>query len=108
MSLITFKNVQAYVAGNKGNPAIIILQEWWGLNEQIKSVANKFAAAGFQVAAPDLYHGKIAKTANEANHLMSELDFPAAVNECDTWVEYLKSERGARKVGVTGFCMGNY
>ncbi len=48
----------------------------------------------------------VAKDANEANHLMSGLDFKAAVDEVRQWVEYLVKERGASAVGVTGFCMG--
>lgn len=105
MSLVTFKNVSAYVAGSSG-PGIILLQEWWGLNEQIKRISDKFAAEGFIVCAPDLYHGKVAKDANEANHYMSGLDFQAAVDECGVWQEYLTKEKKCQKVGVTGFCMG--
>ena len=106
MSLIQHKNISGYLTGQQGRPAIIVIQEWWGLAGHIKSTADKLATSGFQCIAPDLYHGKIAKDANEANHLMSGLDFKAAVAEVKTWVDYLKEHRGASKVGVVGFCMG--
>ena len=109
MSLITFENVQAYVAvphGPQPTKAILLLSEWWGLNQQIKGLSDRFAAQGFIVVAPDLYHGKVTEDADEANHLMSGLDFKAAVAECDVWMRYLKESKGITKVGVMGFCMG--
>lgn len=106
MSVVTFRNLQAYVVGKVGQPAIFLVHEWWGLNEQMKGLADRFAARGFQVATPDLYHGKVASDANEANHLMSGLDFKAAVDELAVWAKYLKEERKAPAVGVAGTCMG--
>jgi carboxymethylenebutenolidase len=87
------------------NRAIILLQEWWGLNEQIKGLSERFAEHGYTVVAPDLYHGKVAAESSEANHLMAGLDFNAAVNEVSLWIDYLH-EQGCQRVGVTGFCMG--
>ena len=110
MSIVKYQNVEAYVAAPQGQAstkAIVLLSEWWGLNEQIKKLSDRFAAQGFVVATPDLYHGKVAKDANEANHLMSGLDFKAAVKEAGIWIQYLKQEKKCKKVGVTGFCMGN-
>ena len=87
-------------------PGIVVIQEWWGLNDQIKGVADTLAAGGYRALVPDLYRGKVALEANEAEHLMSELDFAdAAGQDVRGAVEHLKAS-GSAKVGVTGFCMG--
>jgi carboxymethylenebutenolidase len=87
-------------------PAIVVIQEWWGLNDQIKAVADKLAVAGYQVLVPDLYRGKLALEENEAEHLMHGLNFgDAASQDIRGAVQYL-NELGSKKVGVTGFCMG--
>jgi len=87
-------------------PGIVVIQEWWGLNDQIKGVADKLAAAGYRALVPDLYRGKVALAANEAEHLMNDLNFgDAAGQDVRGAVQYLKAS-GSRKAGVTGFCMG--
>ena len=87
-------------------PAVIVVQEWWGLNEEHIKKAQKIAESGkLRVLVPDLYKGKIGVEAEEANHLMSELDFPTAIQEICTAAQWLK-HTGAPAVGVTGFCMG--
>jgi len=89
-----------------GAPGIVVIQEWWGLNDQIKGVADKLAAAGYRALVPDLYRGKVALAANEAQHLMTGLDFgDAAGQDVRGAVRHLKAT-GSAKVGVTGFCMG--
>jgi carboxymethylenebutenolidase len=95
----------AYLTGDAGKLAIILLQEWWGLNDHIKAMADKYAAEGFQVLAPDLYHGRITKDADEASHMMNGLDFPGAVHQdIQAALDYLKAS--APKTGITGYCMG--
>ena len=92
-------------AGGSQAPGIVVIQEWWGLNDQIKGVANKLAGAGYRALVPDLYRGKVTLEAQEAQHLMSNLNFgDAAGQDIRGAVQYLK-ESSAR-VGVTGFCMG--
>jgi carboxymethylenebutenolidase len=89
-----------------GAPGIVVIQEWWGLNDQIKGVADKLAKAGYRALVPDLYRGKIALAANEAEHLMNSLNFgDAAGQDVRGAVQHLKSS-GSAKAGVTGFCMG--
>ena len=98
------KSVNAYLAGSKG-PGIVVIQEWWGMNDQIKGVADKLAAAGYRALVPDLYRGKVAVEAKEAEHLMTGLDFgEAAGQDIRGAVQFLKKD--SSKVGVTGFCMG--
>jgi carboxymethylenebutenolidase len=93
-------------AQGRNVPGIVVIQEWWGLNDQIKGVADKLAAAGYRALVPDLYRGKVALEAHEAEHLMKGLNFgDAAGQDLRGAVQYLKSS-GSAKVAVTGFCMG--
>src|SRR5262252_1816036 len=88
-------------------PAVVLIQEWWGLNDHIRSLADRLANEGFLVVAPDLFHGKTTKDAGEAAKLMTELDKPKAVKEIAAAVHYLaKHERSNGNVGVIGFCLG--
>jgi len=103
------KSVAGYLAepaGATAAPGVVVIQEWWGLNDQIKGVADKMAAAGYRALVPDLYRGKVALEANEAQHLMTGLNFgDAAGQDVRGAVQYLKGS-GSVKAGVTGFCMG--
>jgi carboxymethylenebutenolidase len=103
------KSVNGYLAepqGGSNAPAMVVIQEWWGLQDQIKGVADKLAKQGYRALVPDLYRGKVALEANEAKHLMEGLDFgDAAGQDIRGAVQYLKKS-GSGKVGVTGFCMG--
>ncbi len=98
--------VQGYLATCPGaTGAVVVIQEWWGLNDQIRGVADRIAAAGYTALVPDLYRGKSTVEAEEAHHLMSGLDFgQAASQDVRGAVQHLKQTHA--KVGVTGFCMG--
>ena len=88
--------------------AVVVIQEWWGLNDQIRGVAQRYARAGFTALVPDLYRGKSTVEAEEAHHLMTGLDFGAAASQdVRGAVQYLKGLKlGSGKVGVTGYGMG--
>jgi len=87
-------------------PGIVVIQEWWGLDDEVKSVADRLAKAGYRALVPDLYRGKLALEAKEAEHLMGDLNFgDAAGQDIRGAVQYLKAT-GSKKVAVTGFCMG--
>jgi carboxymethylenebutenolidase len=92
--------------GSGANGAgIVVIQEWWGLNDQIKGVADRLAADGYRVLVPDLYRGQVGLDAKEAEHLMNNLNFAdAAAQDIRGAVLHLKN--ASPKVGVTGFCMG--
>ncbi len=98
--------VQGYLAPSPGaTSAVVVIQEWWGLNDQIRGVADRVAAAGFTALVPDLYRGKSTVEAEEAHHLMSALNFgDAASQDVRGALQHLKASHA--KVGVTGFCMG--
>lgn len=92
------------IAG-QGRPGIVVIQEWWGLNDQICGVADRFARAGYNALAPDLYKGRVTQVPDEANHLMTGLDFPGATHQ-DLRGATLHLKGQSPKVAVMGFCMG--
>jgi len=98
---------QGYLAeaGRYAQNAIILLQEWWGLNKSICVIAETFATQGFAVLAVDIYRGKVADSRETAGHLMGGLDFGSAVQDILAAARALK-EKGYKKIGITGFCMG--
>ena len=113
MSEVTFKrpdgkDCRGFLVEPKAGasaPGIVVLQEWWGLNDQIKGVAARYASLGFRALIPDLYRGKVGLNAKEAEHLMNGLNFgDAAGQDVRGAVQHLK--KTSKKVGVTGYCMG--
>src|SRR5688572_24273952 len=98
----------AYLSSEKlrpGAPGLVVIQEWWGLNEQIRKTADRFAKAGYRAIVPDLYRGKRASSADEASHMMQHLNFlEAADQDIQGCVTFLRES--SPRVGVTGFCMG--
>src|SRR5580698_10622673 len=88
------KKMDGYLAEPKspgGAPGIVVNQEWWGVNAQIRGVAERLAAAGYRALVPDLYRGKTTVEAEEAHHLMSGLNFAdAASQDIRGAVQYLK------------------
>jgi len=101
----TVSGYLAEPANAAGAPGVVVIQEWWGLNDQIRGVAERLALAGYRALVPDLYRGKSTVEAEEAHHLMTGLNFAeAASQDIAGAVHWLKS--GSAKVGVTGFCMG--
>lgn len=88
-------------------PAVILIHEWWGLNDQIKAVAAELAAMGYLALAVDLYGGKVAKTPDEAKAFMGDLDPEIAKETMVGWVDYLKKhERSNGKIATLGWCFG--
>ncbi len=104
----TLTGYLARPAGEGPWPAVIVIQEWWGLNEHIQDVTRRLAAEGFVALAPDLYHGQVVSEPNEARKLVMQLDIDTAVSEIQRGVDDLLSQPqvGGETVGVTGFCMG--
>jgi carboxymethylenebutenolidase len=89
-------------------PAVVVIQEWWGLVPHIENVVERFAAAGFASLAPDLYHGQTTRTPDEAGRLAMEIDADRAEREISGAGDYLlgRPECSSGKFGVVGFCMG--
>lgn len=84
---------------------VIVIQEWWGLNDHIKDVADRFAAEGFVALAPDLYHGVVTSEPDEAGKLLMALDIDRAAKDLSGAIGHLKGLTGG-PVGTVGFCMG--
>src|SRR6202012_5303442 len=112
-SMITFNRpdgqpLQGYLAKPdklEGAPAIVVIQEWWGVNDQIRGVADRLAQAGYVALVPDLYRGKITVEEEEAPHLMDGLNFgDAASQDIRGAAQYLKTK--SPRVAVMGYCMG--
>ncbi|CAN5153200.1 dienelactone hydrolase family protein [soil metagenome] len=113
-SHITFKRpdgkeAKGYlVNAARGNaPGVVVIQEWWGLSQNIKGLTDRFALAGFDALAPDLYEGVLVPyhDADAAGKEMNSLNFIDATEQTVRGaVQYLK--RNGAKVGLTGFCMG--
>jgi carboxymethylenebutenolidase len=89
-------------------PAVVVIQEWWGLVEHIEDVVDRLAREGFLALAPDLYHGQTTKSPDEAGRLLMELDAERAVKEIAAAGAYLlqQPECTSSRYGVVGFCMG--
>jgi carboxymethylenebutenolidase len=102
------QHLSGYLVWPDGTPSVgvVVIQEWWGLNDQIRGVAQRMAAAGYVALVPDLYRGRSTVEAEEASHLMHGLNFgDAATQDVRGAVQYLKSQ-GVQKVAIMGFCMG--
>lgn len=99
-------SVPGYLAEKPGSSAAVILvHEWWGLTDQIKRTADRFASEGFTTFAVDLYNGITTKNGERANELLSKMSWDEALRTVKTAAEALQ-HRGARSLGITGFCMG--
>ncbi len=101
------KGALALPEGDAKAPGLVLIQEWWGLNDHIRGLADRFAAEGFATLAPDLYHGAVTTDPKEAGRLMNELDGASALRDIHGAAHALLAlERVNGKVGITGFCMG--
>ena len=99
----------AYLARpeNETAPTVLLIHEWWGLNDHIKAVAAEYAKQGFLALAVDLYDGKVATTREDAKSYMQAVDPDAATDALSTWVEWLRrNSAGNGKVGTVGWCFG--
>jgi carboxymethylenebutenolidase len=92
-------------SAGKAAPAVMVIHEWWGLNDQVRGIVGRLAAEGFQAFAVDLYRGKVVTDAAEASALMQALDAKQALATLHDAVQALLPRSGGR-VGVMGFCMG--
>jgi carboxymethylenebutenolidase len=88
-------------------PAVIVIQEWWGLAPHIKAVADRFAGAGFVALAPDLYHGTLTTEPDEAGKLLMGLAMDQAAKDMAGAAAYVHARPEVTgRVGAVGFCMG--
>jgi carboxymethylenebutenolidase len=107
------ETIRAYLArpaggGKKGTPAVVVVQEWWGLDPWVRSVADRMASQGYVAIAPDLYRGQVATDAQHAHELLRGLPDERALRDIRAASAWVRSKDGgaAKRVGVIGFCMG--
>jgi carboxymethylenebutenolidase len=98
---------QGYLAlpETKSGPGLVVLHAWWGLNGFFRELCQRFAREGFITFAPDLYHGRMASTVEEAERLMHELNDESANADIDASIQYLR-DLTAAPIGVVGFSLG--
>ena len=86
--------------------AVIVVQEYWGLNDNIKDIAGRYADEGFIAIAPDLYRGKLATNPGDAGKLMQALKLEDGLDTISNAVEIARAKYDLSHFGITGFCMG--
>jgi len=104
-------SVSGYLAKPSGRgpwPALIVIQEWWGLDQQTKSIADRFAGVGYLSFAPDLFHGELAQLGDgEKAMSLVQKHSPGAVNDLQAVYDALKQHPDCNgKIGSVGFCFG--
>jgi len=89
-------------------PGVVLIQEWWGLDDHMADVADRLAGEGFVVLVPDLYGGRVAHDSDEAGELMQKLPAEQAARDLGGAVDFLLNDPDvtSSKVGAVGFCMG--
>jgi carboxymethylenebutenolidase len=90
----------------QANAAVILIQEWWGINDHIRDIAGRYAQEGYLCVAPDLYRGKVARDSQEAAKLMHDLDTVDGMETIRQAIAEIKRISAVRKIGITGYCMG--
>jgi carboxymethylenebutenolidase len=103
------KSAEGYLAksGGANAPGMVVIQEWWGLQDQIKGICDRFAMAGYDALAPDLYGGRVVPYhgAEAVDREMNSLNFLEATDQLIRGaVQFLKKSSGS--IGLTGFCLG--
>ncbi|HTH51365.1 MAG TPA: dienelactone hydrolase family protein, partial [Pyrinomonadaceae bacterium] len=98
----------AYVAKPDGDAsrAVLVIQEWWGVNDHIKDICARYADEGFTAIAPDLYRGRIATNPDEAGKMMHELQLEDGIDTITRAIDAAREKYGVSHFGITGYCMG--
>lgn len=91
---------------NEDSKPVVIIHEWWGLNDQIKKIADRYAGEGFVAVAPDLYRGTVATDPDEASRMMSELAIEDGLDTIANAIDAVRGKYGFTHFGITGYCMG--
>ncbi|MBX3243658.1 MAG: dienelactone hydrolase family protein [Acidobacteria bacterium] len=91
---------------NGNGKVVLIIQEWWGVNDHIKDIAQRYASEGFIAIVPDLYRGKVTKDAEEASALMHALEIEDGMDTIRNAIARASESFGVNHFGVTGYCMG--
>src|SRR2546426_956331 len=90
----------------EASAAVILIQEWWGINDHIRDIAGRYAQERYLCVAPDLYRGKVARDSQEAAKLMHDLDTVDGMETIRQAIAEIKRISAVGKIGITGYCMG--
>jgi carboxymethylenebutenolidase len=90
----------------KVNAAVILIHEWWGINDHILDIAGRYAKEGYLCVAPDLFRGRVAKDPQEASALMQALDIKDGMETIQKAIQETERVYEAQRFGITGYCMG--
>src|ERR1700736_5293528 len=98
----------AYVAqpGAGATAGVVLIQEWWGINDHIRDVAGRYANEGYLCVAPDLYRGRVAADPQEASALMKALAVEDGMETIRKAIDAARETYATQRFGITGFCMG--
>jgi carboxymethylenebutenolidase len=91
---------------NDTTAAVVVIQEWWGINDHIRDIAGRYAKEGYLCVAPDLYGGKLARNTEEASKLMHGLAVEDGMETIREAIAETKRHYSVQKIGITGYCMG--
>ena len=108
LNIATFNGpTTAYVARpDEFSAAVILIQEWWGINDHIRDLAGRYAGAGYLCVAPDLYRGRVAKNADEAAAMMHALALDDGIETIRKAADAAKETYDIDRFAITGYCMG--
>jgi carboxymethylenebutenolidase len=104
-----FDETQGFLAKPAGQgefPGIVMIHEWWGLNDNIKEMAEKLASHGYVVLAVDLYNGDVATTSDQARQLITSFDIDAGIQNMNYAASYIRENHNVEKLGSIGWCFG--
>src|SRR5436190_8612700 len=85
---------------------VLLIQEWWGINDHIRDLAGRYADEGYLCVAPDLYRGRVTKNKEEASVLMQALEIDDGLETIRAAVEAAEETYGVSQFAITGYCMG--
>jgi len=104
-----FNDIQGFLAKPIGEglfPGVVMIHEWWGLNDNIKEMAKKLASHGYVVLAVDLYNGEIAITSDQARQLITSFDTNVGIENMNFAASYIQENHDVQKLGSIGWCFG--
>ncbi len=98
----------AFIAlpAGRSKRAVLVIHEWWGLNDHIRDIAQRWADEGFVAIAPDLYRGRLASSSEEAGELMKDLSTEDGLDTIAMAIDASSQAHGISHFGITGYCMG--
>ena len=104
----SFGATTAHVARPDNDTAscVVLIQEWWGINDHIRDIAGRYAKEGYLCVAPDLYRGRLARSTEEASKMMQALAVEDGIEMIRAAIAAVKQTYNANKIGITGYCMG--